>query len=52
MVGQNLTNCEINTFKDLKRNVSKSAQMIEDVVVNIERGELLRDFDFKTNDKK
>jgi hypothetical protein len=48
---QNYTN-EINTFKDLKRNVSKSAQMIEDVVVNIEKGELLRDFDFDKNGKK
>ena len=48
---QNYTN-EINTFKDLKRNVSKSAQMIEDVVLNIEKGELLRDFDFQKNQKK
>lgn len=40
-------NAEINSFKDLKRNVSKSAQMIEDMVQNIEKSELLREFDFE-----
>lgn len=43
-----IENCRtaINSFRDTKKKVAKSAGMIEDIVRNIEEAVILKDFDF------
>lgn len=44
-----IENCRtaINSFRDTKKKVAKSAGMIEDIVRNIEEAVILKDFDFE-----
>jgi hypothetical protein len=48
-INEFIDNCRvaINSFRDMKKKVAKSAGMIEEIVRNIEEAVILKEFDFE-----